>query len=73
MLRRSSRLRASRSIEWTQNGVAVADETDHRVECGSVEVFAGHLAGEGSIENDAVELSSGAWLGTTLRTAVAQT
>ena len=52
MARRSSRLRARRSIEC-------ADEGEHRLQLRAVEVLAGYVVGERAVEFDAVEFAVG--------------
>jgi hypothetical protein len=42
-----------------EDGVAVADEGEHRLQLRAMEVFAGDVVGEGPVEFDAVELAIG--------------
>jgi hypothetical protein len=42
-----------------EDGVAVADEAEHRLELGAVQVFSGGAVGERLVELNAVELADG--------------
>ncbi len=52
-------MRASRSIECDDDGVAVAREADEGVELGAGGVLARGVVGEGAIDGDTVELAIG--------------
>ena len=45
-----------------EDGVAVADKREHRFQLRAVEIFAGHVVGEGPVDVDAVELAVGVLL-----------
>ncbi len=57
--RRSSRLRARRSMECTITGVALAHEADQRRQLRALRVLARSAVGEGAIDDDAIQLTAG--------------